>query len=296
MNLKGTEDPALIARLNHLIIPPINDPIQIYFYWLKYYDSTELTVGAKKTFHSHPFYEIHFVFGGSEDYLFSETGNMRVGAMNYLVIPPSVAHRELCREGDFRKFTVGFVLQDAARGASETLFSPMNRFFEEDVRIGKIDERITECFRNILHENAHQEFCTAYFIRNELFRLLCTVFRDAPDPVYSWRDADERIRSAKAFIAENLGLPISESDIAQKIGVSIRQISRLFRKYENCTPLQYIHRRKCSEASRLLRDTSMNLQEISEQLGFGSEYYFNTFYKRMTGITPGSYREKIAKS
>ncbi len=296
MNLTEIKDPTLIARLNHLILPSIQDPVQICFYWLKYYDSTELAVNTKKAFHFHRFYEIHFVLCGSEEYFLVDSDRVRVDAMNYLIIPPSIAHQELSRAGHFCKFTVGFDLQQTSADVEKRLEAPVKRFYEKAARIGEVDERMVSCFQNILRECSQWEFCTPYFVRNELFRLLCSVFRSVPNMEKPLQISDERIRSAKEFIAKNLGLPISESEIAQNIGVSIRQLSRLFRKYENCTPLQYVHQWKCSEASRLLRDTSMSLQEISDQLGFGSECYFNIFYKRMMGTTPGNYREKIAKS
>ena len=45
------------------------------------------------------------------------------------------------------------------------------------------------------------------------------------------------------------------------------------------TLLEYIHTVKTKEASRLLTETELSLDEIATCLGFSNEYYFNAFFK-----------------
>jgi AraC-like DNA-binding protein len=47
------------------------------------------------------------------------------------------------------------------------------------------------------------------------------------------------------------------------------------------------------KASQQLLSTDFKIKEISEKLGFTSEYYFCRFFKKHTGMRPGSYRQSI---
>ena len=57
------------------------------------------------------------------------------------------------------------------------------------------------------------------------------------------------------------------------------------------TPLQIINDRIVLEAKRQLQHTSLNIKEISYNLGFEDPSYFVKFFKRQTGYLPSDFRE-----
>ena len=57
------------------------------------------------------------------------------------------------------------------------------------------------------------------------------------------------------------------------------------------SPGDYIKRKRASAIAEMLSGTSLSLKEISRVMNFNNEYYFNSFFKRYCGMTPGDYRK-----
>ena len=45
-------------------------------------------------------------------------------------------------------------------------------------------------------------------------------------------------------------------------------------------------------AKRMLKTTTMSIQEISDELNFANQSFFGKFFKQNTGLSPSSYRKK----
>lgn len=58
------------------------------------------------------------------------------------------------------------------------------------------------------------------------------------------------------------------------------------------TPLQIINDRIVLEAKRQLQHTSLNITEISYNLGFEDPSYFVKFFKRLAGSMPSEFRKR----
>jgi AraC-like DNA-binding protein len=67
-------------------------------------------------------------------------------------------------------------------------------------------------------------------------------------------------------------------------------LCRHFREETGKTITEYINEVKVDECKQLLITTGMPLSQISEQLGFSSQNYFHTVFKKQTGMTPYEFR------
>jgi len=106
---------------------------------------------------------------------------------------------------------------------------------------------------------------------------------------------DIRLLKAKQFIADNMHSFLGCEDVAGYCYISVKQLNRIFLKYENTTLLAYIHAEKIRFAEAYLKEDRLSLKEISDRLGFSSVYYFSAFFTRHTGVAPGEYRKKISE-
>lgn len=100
----------------------------------------------------------------------------------------------------------------------------------------------------------------------------------------------ERICLIDQYITDNLANKIRVSNIARHMYLSEKQINRIVRSHTGSSVKDLIMRKKLEEAKKLLQNTQLNQKEIASRLGFTSEYYFNQFFKREEGDTPGSFR------
>ena len=57
----------------------------------------------------------------------------------------------------------------------------------------------------------------------------------------------------------------------------------------------YIKHEKIMQAKLLLAGTNMSIQEISDELSFGSRSYFSSSFQKETGLSPSEYRDQNMK-
>ncbi|MBR0449386.1 MAG: AraC family transcriptional regulator, partial [Clostridia bacterium] len=82
--------------------------------------------------------------------------------------------------------------------------------------------------------------------------------------------------------------------LAQEYNISVSNMKLLFKKYCGIGPKMYYDRLRCSEAIKLLAE-GFSAVEVSYKMNFSSPSYFNTFFKRMTGIPPMHYNKRSEK-
>lgn len=81
------------------------------------------------------------------------------------------------------------------------------------------------------------------------------------------------------------------SNYARQLGVSTAYLNGVCRRHSGLTALQLIHQRLLLEAKRQLVYTTLNVNQISDRLGFSEPAYFIRFFKRLTGQTPTRLRK-----
>ena len=99
------------------------------------------------------------------------------------------------------------------------------------------------------------------------------------------------VKRSIAFIHQNYALPISRVQIANAIGISEDYLSRLFKQELGISPWDYLNRYRILEAKNLLRETHLSIGNIGKSVGFSDASYFNRVFKRLTGVSPGSFRD-----
>lgn len=84
---------------------------------------------------------------------------------------------------------------------------------------------------------------------------------------------------------------ITLKTVADTLGLSTKQTSRIIRKNYNATLSEMIAKRRLQEACTLLTDTTLTIADIAEQVHFSSESYFFSQFKKQFGCTPLKYRK-----
>jgi AraC family transcriptional regulator, glycine betaine-responsive activator len=84
--------------------------------------------------------------------------------------------------------------------------------------------------------------------------------------------------------------PISPAGLADDVGMSTRQLERLFRRYLNRSPKRYYMELRLSKARNLLMQTDMSVINVALACGFASPSHFSKCYRAHYSTTP--YRER----
>jgi transcriptional regulator GlxA family with amidase domain len=88
----------------------------------------------------------------------------------------------------------------------------------------------------------------------------------------------------------NIEDPLSPADLAEKVGMSTRQLERLFRRYLNRSPKRYYMELRLQKARNLLMQTDMSVLNVALACGFASPSHFSKCYRAHYNTTP--YRER----
>jgi len=99
-----------------------------------------------------------------------------------------------------------------------------------------------------------------------------------------------KLVAAIAFMEDNLETPVTPPQLARSVGLSSRQLERLFRKYMGCTPARYYLDLRLKRARALLRQTSLSVLDVAVACGFASASHFSKRYRDLFGQSPRSDR------
>lgn len=88
----------------------------------------------------------------------------------------------------------------------------------------------------------------------------------------------------------NIEDPMSPADLAEEVGMSTRQLERLFRRYLNRSPKRYYMELRLQKARNLLMQTDMSVINVALACGFASPSHFSKKYRSQFGHSAQSHR------
>jgi len=105
--------------------------------------------------------------------------------------------------------------------------------------------------------------------------------------------AQPKLTEALLLMEANIEEPLTSDEIAGLVGVSRRQLERLFKQHLDSLPSRYYLELRLARARHLLQRTAKSIVQIGLACGFSSGPHFSTAYRAHFGITP---REERARS
>jgi AraC family transcriptional regulator, transcriptional activator of pobA len=161
-------------------------------------------------------------------------------------------------------------------------------------------EEIASLFRTML-----REIDSAYTYKYDLLRSYTTqivhfALKMQPNEIhYRHPDANSRITAVFTELLERQ-FPIespnqqvrlrSAGDYASHLAVHVNHLNRAVKHTTGKTTTEHIAGRLLIEAKALLKHTDWNISMISDSLGFEEPAHFSNFFRKLTQLTPGSFR------
>lgn len=103
------------------------------------------------------------------------------------------------------------------------------------------------------------------------------------------------VLKALSFIEENLGKPLTLTQIAQSSNMSKYHFSRIFKRLEGMSPMAFVTLVRIENAEEILKHSALSISEVSFSVGFNSVSHFVEQFKKFNGVTPAAYRNSAAK-
>ena len=173
---------------------------------------------------------------------------------------------------------------DASLCHNTDIEPPFDKYFKIDDIEGdrELFERMCNIFTSA--EGCYRARVSAMF-KLEILKLLETV-DDGALPARMVEELD-------AYIRENSGEEISNTEIGAIFGYHPFYVSRILKERKGMTLRQYIIAYRIKAAKRLLQFSARTVNEIAEELGFTDASYFTKVFKGEVGETPKEYRNRF---
>lgn len=101
---------------------------------------------------------------------------------------------------------------------------------------------------------------------------------------------EQRVKDVLSFIHHNYNTKITLQDIADAVFVSKGECCRFFKKSLKMSPYDYLINYRINESMKLLKNSTMSILNISENVGFNNVSHYIQIFKKKTGLTPHEYR------
>lgn len=106
---------------------------------------------------------------------------------------------------------------------------------------------------------------------------------------------DRNVELAQKYVEEHYREKISLAQLADQLGISQGYLSSSFKKQTGQNFTDYVNHFRVEKAKELIATHQYMMYEISDMLGFDTQYYFSTVFKKITGFTPKEY-EALART
>ncbi|MDG1165311.1 MAG: GlxA family transcriptional regulator [Porticoccaceae bacterium] len=103
-----------------------------------------------------------------------------------------------------------------------------------------------------------------------------------------------RLVDAVVLMEANIEEPLSLDEVADYVGISRRQLERLFNRYLHCAPSRYYLELRLSRARLLLLQTSIPVIDVAISCGFSTAPHFSKCYSDLYGKPPSNERRALA--
>lgn len=247
--------------------------------------------------HGNNSYEIHYIPYGH--------GKVNIDDQIYNITPntlymtgPHVEHEQIPLKNDpMAEYCIYFKLQKNNTHIQPEVDTVAYKFEKTHFWFGQDTQELYPLMQQIFFELEHRY--TGYMILVEALLQQCVV-KIVRNYEYKAQSkvhfSPSNLVDSKYIIVEECFLyeyeTITLENLAERLGLSVRQTERFLKDYYGRTFLQKKTEAKMSMAKIYLNDETINISEISDRLNYSSIQHFSYAFKQYYGISPSNYRKK----
>lgn len=146
---------------------------------------------------------------------------------------------------------------------------------------------VNECLKML----SRDEYLCSLISSSILSSLLNIWTRDHLTVFTEKKPYENVIKETALYIRANLDKKLSVSELARQTGLCERRFRDVFSDIFSVSPKRYMERYRQQAAEALLSNTSLSIADISEQLGYSSQFHFSREFKKNCGLSPSVYKK-----
>lgn len=229
--------------------------------------------------HQHTKGQLLLVFGGIA-YLQTLERDYYIPSNHYIWIPADYAHNLMYNAQDLHIINIYFPAADDGAFYKELGIYPVSRLLFELLAFSET------------WQGNYFAGCWEYELMSTMKKLLAHENLQKFSIQLPTTD-DSRMRAIADDMRNRIGEPLSLEESAQKFGLSVRSLTRLFQQCLHLSFVQYLKMLRVIRAMELLKDTSLSISEIAYQVGYSNISAFSNTFFQLTNIRPSDFRSKL---
>ncbi|GGO07540.1 AraC family transcriptional regulator [Saccharibacillus kuerlensis] len=253
---------------------------------------------SMKENHYHRDYELYYLFSGERRY-FIKDSVYRIHAGDLVLIDSNELHKSGDSGVPDHERVVLYFAPEYFREYSleerELLLTPFTQsspLIRPNLQERMRAEELLCSLLAELHERPPGYRLHVRHMAGELLLLAARCFQRRsssalPEPTPVQRKISEVVRHINA----NYDEPLELDELAKRFYISRSHLSRVFKDVTGFRFAEYVNITRVKEAQRLLRETSHSVTNVSELAGFDNFSHFGKMFKRLSGMSPRTYRK-----
>jgi AraC-like DNA-binding protein/mannose-6-phosphate isomerase-like protein (cupin superfamily) len=267
------------------------------------------TAKTTTSIHGHDFLELVFILSGSARHQLDDR-SYRVKSGDLFFINSNVQHAfNLQEEEQLTVLNFAFLpdvleraltLEKISGGLHFFLIEPFFRSLEEDDQKLHVEGDAFIRLASLAHLTA-AAFFRHYPEKSEQAISLLRSFLLAVGEEYQaqislhprlYSNREKLFDKIVSFLDAGLLSDLSISQVSEAVGLGRTKLMEIFREKQGMTIVEYINKKRILVAGQLLTETDMPIIEVAHESGFNDLSHFNRMFKKITGNTPRSSRNK----
>ncbi|WP_256988994.1 AraC family transcriptional regulator [Bacillus sp. EB106-08-02-XG196] len=153
------------------------------------------------------------------------------------------------------------------------------------------EANLIQLLYSLLQETREHKMIDAYLSSARAYEFIMECYRFTKNLNSANQEMPEPMLRVITYLQQQYGEYISVEKMAAIAGLSSYYFIKQFRKYTNTTPSQYLTKVRIKKASEMLRHTDLSIKDIAAKTGYENANYFNKVFRKITGFSPGEFRE-----
>ena len=203
-------------------------------------------------------------------------------------------------EYDVMIFNVAFIRERFNDAKNIVNFQP---FVEGRLRFRRLirgNEQVTRAVESLFDQIGRKGDNMEMAIVGLLLWLFALLFQSEVNGVegqspFGYADKLRKLQPSIEYINANYGRQLDLALLASKCSLNPTYFSKMFKEVMRVNVKDYINQLRLNSAEVLLNTTDRKITEIASDCGFEDGCYFERWFKKNKGISPGKYRNKEMK-
>ncbi len=251
--------------------------------------------------HWHDSFEFGYVLSGSFDYFINGT-HFKLKKGDGFFINARILHMAIADNQEKENQIFGFLFPHTllTQGSPQLVEKYFQPIIESSIQ-GFHLQRTTDSHKQLLHsiQSGHRLTPDTPYFELEAINQASKVWKlvveyvDTQNPMIQApnRSKEQETKAILSYIYQNYANKFTIDELCKQIGISRSECFRCFKKFTNKKPMEYINEYRLFQASKLLKLSTLSIEEITKKCGFSTSSYFGKQFKELYGVTPLHYRK-----